>query len=92
MAFYAKQEDETKHAVWRAVRTSSGARWVFIEEVAADTSDGKKVTVVHVPARLHGFKRFTAANTGRGKVLLRQWYEGDEMLGFTIEQIVQEAD
>jgi hypothetical protein len=79
VAFYAER------AVWRAVRTSGGAQWVLIEEVAPDTSDGKKVKVVHVPARLHGFKRFTAANTGRGKVLLRQWYEEDEI-------IAQEAD
>jgi CRISPR/Cas system CSM-associated protein Csm3 (group 7 of RAMP superfamily) len=86
VAFYAER------AVWRAVRTSGGARWVFIEEVDPNTSDGKKVKVVHVPARLHGFKRFSAANTGRGKVLLRQWYEGDEILGFTIDQIVQEED
>ncbi len=92
VAFYAKHVGETKHAVWRAVRTSSGARWVLIEEVGPDTSDGKKVTVVHVPARLHGFKRFTAANTGRGTVLLRQWYEDDEILGFTVELIVQEED
>jgi len=86
VAFYAER------AVWRAVRTSGGAQWVFIEEVDPNTSDGKKVKVVHVPARLHGFKRFTAANTGRGKVLLRHWYERDEILGFTIEQIVQEKN
>src|SRR5579875_911694 len=86
IAFYAER------AVWRAVRTSGGARRVFIEEVDPDTSDGEMVKVVHIPARLHSFRRFSAANTERGKVLLRQWFEGDEVLGFTLEQIKQEAD
>lgn len=84
VAFYAER------AVWRATRTAIGARWVVIEEVTSDATNAKKVKVVYTPARLHGFQRFSAVNTGPGKVLLRQWYEGDEMLGFTIEKIEQE--
>jgi hypothetical protein len=43
-----------------------------------------KAAVVHTPARLHGFRRFSSANTGPGNVLLREWHIGDEILGFTI--------
>jgi CRISPR/Cas system CSM-associated protein Csm3 (group 7 of RAMP superfamily) len=77
IAFYAES------AVWRAVRTANGARFVFIQETAQ--ADGAKwARVVHTPARLHGFQRFSAANTGQGNVLLREWHIGDEVLGFTI--------
>jgi CRISPR/Cas system CSM-associated protein Csm3 (group 7 of RAMP superfamily) len=78
VAFYAER------AVWRAVRTSNGPRFVFIEELASPTDDAKKVRVVHTPARLHGFDRFSSQNTGRANVLLREWHVGDEILGFTI--------
>ncbi|MCK9538297.1 RAMP superfamily CRISPR-associated protein [Dokdonella sp.] len=77
IAFYAER------AVWRAVRTSSGARFVLIEETA-QADDAKLSRVVHTPARLHGFQRFSAANTGQGNVLLREWHIGEEVLGFTI--------
>jgi hypothetical protein len=40
--------------------------------------------VVHTPARLHGFQRFSSANTGQGDVLLREWHVGDDILGFTL--------
>ncbi|MCZ7664455.1 MAG: hypothetical protein M5U22_16675 [Thermoleophilia bacterium] len=76
VAFYAER------AVWRAARTTGGARYVLIEEVAPN--EGNVATVVHTPARLHGFNRFSAANTGQGNVLLREWHDGDEVLGFTI--------
>jgi len=86
VAFYAER------AVWRAARTSSGARSVFIEESPQNedcaqqtTGNGNhKTTVVHTPARLHGFKRFSSENTGHGDVLLREWHVGDAVLGFTI--------
>lgn len=85
VAFY------TERAVWRATRTANGVRWILIEEVTPDTTGATQVKVVPMPARLHGFQRFSAVNTGRGKVLLRQWYIGDEILGFTIEKIDQEG-
>lgn len=78
VAFYAE------HAVWRAVRTSNGPRFVFIEELTSQTGDALQVRVVHTPARLHGFQRFSSQNTGRANVLLREWHVGDEILGFTI--------
>ncbi|MBI2570804.1 MAG: hypothetical protein HYV63_27700 [Candidatus Schekmanbacteria bacterium] len=78
VAFYAKC------AVWRAVRTSSGARFVLIEEVASSDEGAKQTAVVHTPARLHGFQRFSSANTGQGNVLLREWHLGGELLGFTL--------
>lgn len=76
VSFYAER------AVWRAVRTSNGPRFVLIEETTQDTDT--KTRVVHTPARLHGFRRFTSANTGQGNVLLREWHVGDEILGFTL--------
>lgn len=85
VAFY------TECAVWRAARTASGVHWVVITEVNADTTGATQVKIVHMPARLHGFQRFSAANTGRGKVLVRQWYIGDQILGFTVEKIDQEG-
>jgi CRISPR/Cas system CSM-associated protein Csm3 (group 7 of RAMP superfamily) len=85
VAFYFKD------AVWRACRTATGARWVLIEEVSSGESGARKVKVMVVPARLHGFQRFSAATTSRGKVLLRQWYLGEQLLAFTIEKLEQEA-
>jgi hypothetical protein len=79
IAFYAER------AVWRAVRTSNGTRFVLIEETA-QAGDAKQTRVVHTPAHLHGFSRFSAANTGQGNVLLREWHLGDEVLGFTLTQ------
>lgn len=79
VAFYADR------AVWRAARTSSGVRVVFIEEVSATAEDAKPIRVVHTPARLHDFeRRFSSAKTGQGNLLLREWHCGDEILGFTI--------
>ncbi len=80
IAFYAER------AVWRAVRTSSGARFVLIEELDGKTDDAKPSRIVHTPARLHGFQRFSSANTGPGNVLLREWHVGGEILGFTLTQ------
>lgn len=77
-AFYAER------AVWRAARTSSGARFVLIEEVANNEDGTRPATVTFRPARLHGFQRFSAADTGRGNVLLREWHCDGEILGFTI--------
>jgi hypothetical protein len=65
------------------VRTAGGARYVLIEEVAS-TEGAVQTSVVHTPARLHGFQRFSSANTGEGSVLLREWHVGDEILGFTL--------
>jgi len=82
VAFYAGR------AVWRAVRTTNGVRYVFIEEVGAnETGDAREARVVFAPAQLHDFQRFSAARTGRGQVLLREWYIGNEMLGFTISEV-----
>jgi CRISPR/Cas system CSM-associated protein Csm3 (group 7 of RAMP superfamily) len=81
-----------ERAVWRAVRTSSGARFVLIEEIESADENAANVSnarVVHTPARLHGFlQRFSAADTGQGSVLLREWHIRDEVLGFTITQEV----
>lgn len=82
VAFYAER------AVWRAARTANGARFVLIEEFSAETPDAKRTRVVYTPARLHGFKRFSSADTGQGSVLLRAWHLGDEVLGFTLTQDV----
>jgi len=79
IAFYAER------AVWRAARTANGARFVLIEETA-QADDAKPTRVVHTPARLHGSRRFSAASTGQGNVLLREWHLGDEVLGFTLTQ------
>lgn len=78
VAFYAEC------AVWRAARTSSGARFVLIEERTSNEDSARQTSVVHTPARLHGFSRFSSANTGQGNVLLREWHVGDEILGFTL--------
>lgn len=78
IAFYAER------AVWRAVRTVAGARFVLIEELSSQADDAKQSRVVHTPAHLHGFRRFSSAHTGRSNVLLREWHLGDEVLGFTL--------
>ena len=85
VAFYAAC------AVWRAVRTSHGARFVFIEELPGKTADAKQARVVYTPARLHGLSegqrpRFSSSKTGQSNVLLREWHLGDEVLGFTLTQ------
>jgi CRISPR/Cas system CSM-associated protein Csm3 (group 7 of RAMP superfamily) len=80
VAFYAER------AVWRAVHTSSGPRFVLIEEVGANEGGALLARVVHTPARLHAYQRFSSANTGRGSVLLREWHVGDEILGFTLSK------
>lgn len=82
IAFYAER------AVWRAVRTSKGARFVLIEETEK-AEEGERASVSYRPARLHGFSdgqrpRFSAAKTGEGEVLLREWHVGDKILGFTL--------
>jgi len=66
------------------VRTAETARYVLVEEVASNEGDATQTRVVHTPARLHGFQRFSSANTGQGNVLLREWHVGDEILGFTL--------
>jgi CRISPR/Cas system CSM-associated protein Csm3 (group 7 of RAMP superfamily) len=81
VAFYAEG------AVWRAARTSSGVRFVLVEEVASPEKGATRASVVYTPARLHGFQRFSSASTGRGAVLLREWRDGDEMIGFTIAEV-----
>lgn len=81
VAFYAER------AVWRAVRTTNGVRYVFIEEVVASEEDTQEARVAFTPARLHDFQRFSSARTGRGRVMLREWYVGGEMLGFTITEV-----
>jgi CRISPR/Cas system CSM-associated protein Csm3 (group 7 of RAMP superfamily) len=78
VAFFAER------AVWRAARTANGTPFVLIRESGPTEDGAKKSEVLHVPARLHGFARFSAANTGRGSVLLREWRTSDEILGFTI--------
>jgi CRISPR/Cas system CSM-associated protein Csm3 (group 7 of RAMP superfamily) len=79
VAFYAPR------AVWRAARTSNGARFVLIEETA-QADDAIRVKVVHTPARLHNFQRFSAAQTGQGNVLLREWHCDSQLLGFTLTE------
>lgn len=79
IAFYAER------AVWRAARTANGTHFVHIEETAK-ADDATPTRVVHTPARLHGFRRFSSENTGQGNVLLREWHLGDEVLGFTLTQ------
>ena len=75
-------------AVWRAARTWRGARSVIIEEVGANEPGARQASVVHRPARLHAFRRFSSADTGGGSVLLREWRLGDALLGFTVMQEV----
>ncbi len=57
---------------------------MLIEEVDSNDEGARKTSVFHTPARLHGFRRFSSANTGQGNVLLREWHIGDEILGFTL--------
>ena len=78
VAFYSER------AVWRAARSAGGVSYVLIEEVESHESNARRVDVIHTPARLHGFKRFAAADTGRGNLLLREWRVDQETLGFTI--------
>lgn len=75
-------------AVWRAARTVAGAQWVLIEEVSPEEPEALPADVVCTSARLHGSMRFAAADTGRGRVLLREWYVGSEILGFTLQREV----
>ena len=75
-----------ERAVWRASRTAQGVRWVAIAEVAAGARNAQAVTIAHTPARLHNFERFASARTGRGRILLREWRQGDTLLGFTIAE------
>jgi CRISPR/Cas system CSM-associated protein Csm3 (group 7 of RAMP superfamily) len=78
-AFFARR------AVWRLARTAGRSRWVFIEEVEASEPGARAARMVHTPARLHNDRtRFSAAATGQGQVLLREWHIGDEILGFTL--------
>ena len=63
---------------------SNAARFVLIEELTSKGDDATPTRVVHTPARLHGFQRFSSANTGQGNVLLREWHINDEILGFTL--------
>jgi hypothetical protein len=69
---------------WRAARTSTGTRWVLIEEVEPETPEAKKATIVEIPARLHESGRFQAAGTGSGLVHIREWRVNNEMLGYTV--------
>jgi hypothetical protein len=78
VAFFAER------AIWRAARTSQGFRFVLVEELAAEADGAEVARVVHTPARLHGFRRFSSNNTGQGSVLLREWHVGGEILGYTI--------
>jgi len=78
VSFYAER------AVWRAVRMSNGPRFVLIKEFMSHADGAKQTRVVHTPARRHGFQRFSAADTGQGNVLLREWHVGDGILGFTL--------
>ncbi|MGE0757962.1 MAG: RAMP superfamily CRISPR-associated protein [Pirellulaceae bacterium] len=78
VAFFAE------HTVWRAARMSHGTRFVLIKELPPQTEGAELTRVIHRPARLHGFSRFSSANTGQGNVLLREWHVGDEILGFTL--------
>ncbi len=80
VAFYAER------AAWRAVRGATGLRFVLIKETTSNEEGAQKTTVVHTPARLHGFSRFSSANTGQGNVLIREWHIDDEILGFTLSK------
>lgn len=84
IAFYAER------AVWRAVRTSTGARSVLIEELDAEADGAEQARVVHTPARLHGFARFESADTGRGNVILREWHLGEHVFGFTLTKFQEQ--
>lgn len=80
VAFYAPR------AVWRAVRTVRGARFIVFEELEGKTDNAKQARVVYTPARLHGSSRFSSSDTGQGNVLLREWHLGEEVLAFTLTQ------
>lgn len=85
VAFYAER------AVWRAVRGSRGARFVFLEELDSKVDAAQQARVVFTPARLHGFSerkqpRFSSAKTGDSNVVLREWHADGKILGFTLTQ------
>lgn len=73
-----------EHAVWRAARTPSGARFVLVEELSSEADGARPTRVVFTPARLHDFGRFSSSRTGQGDILVREWRLGDEVLGFTL--------
>ena len=81
VSFYAR------HTLWKAARTANGARFVHINESDGQANGATPVRVVHTPARLHAFNRFSAANTGTGQVLLREWHTAAGPLGFTIQHL-----
>lgn len=80
VAFYAER------SVWRAVRTSIGARFVLIEELTKYEEGAENAHVVHTPAKLHGFDRFSSVGNAQGNVSLREWHIGDEILAFTLTE------
>lgn len=82
VAFYAED------AVWRAVRTAAGPRFIVLEEVPSDASSTggvREVRVHYTPAYLLGpQQRFSSARIDEGRVMLREWHGEDGLLGFTL--------
>jgi CRISPR/Cas system CSM-associated protein Csm3 (group 7 of RAMP superfamily) len=73
-------------AVLRAARTREGVRAVLVQEVAKDEEGAEEAEVHQTPVTLHGFRRFAAADTGSGRLRLREWHVRDELVAYTLEQ------
>lgn len=73
-----------ERALWRAVQTTTGVRWVHMSEAAP--GDGDEVfELVRTPAQLHGGAgRFAIDGLGRTIYVVREWKRQGSSLGFTI--------
>ncbi len=81
----------TKNSVWRAARACGSVKWVFLQEVPQTQTGALPVTVTSTPTRLHGSNRFSSASTGQRWVMLREWSDGQQLLGYTISDVEQET-
>jgi hypothetical protein len=77
----------TPEGSWRAARTAGGWRGVALRE----DSGGEPVTVTETPVRLHRARtrpRFSSAGLpDLGDLVVRAWYRGRELLGFTMKEV-----
>ncbi|MBI3269240.1 MAG: hypothetical protein HYZ53_09480 [Planctomycetes bacterium] len=72
-------------AAWRAARTANGWRTVLVREVEKGTVGAETVIRVETPVRLHhDSTRFSAADTGAGLLVIREWRSGDQVVGYTL--------
>lgn len=74
----------TAAASWRAARTASGWRTVLLREVKSQTGLSRAVEIREVPTYLHVSRaRFNANLADKGRLRLREWSAGGQVLGYT---------